>query len=90
MNTKPGWERGLPFSENPLAVVQAVLAGVNEGRLDFDSSPRPMLPVVPSEIPAQPCDDIRVEPDFQLPPGIAADDPIREELALPKEQRYFA
>src|ERR1700730_5533238 len=34
-----GGERGLPFSENPLAVVQAVLAGVNERRLDLDTSP---------------------------------------------------
>src|SRR5258708_4764318 len=39
VNLKPGRERGLPFSENPRAVVQAVLAGVNEGRLDLDTSP---------------------------------------------------
>jgi hypothetical protein len=39
VNLKPGWERDLPFSENPLAVVQTVLAGVNEGRLDLDTSP---------------------------------------------------
>jgi hypothetical protein len=39
VNLKPGWERGLPFSEGPLAVVQTVLAGVNEGRLDLDTSP---------------------------------------------------
>ena len=39
VNLKPGWERGLPLSENPLAVVQTVLADVNEGRLDLDTSP---------------------------------------------------
>src|ERR1700675_517018 len=39
VNLKPGWERGLPFSENPLAVVQTVFSGVNEGRLDLDTSP---------------------------------------------------
>jgi hypothetical protein len=45
-----------------------------------------MLPMVPCEIPAQPWEDIRIEPDLQLPPGIAADDPIREELATAKQQ----
>ena len=39
LNTKPGWERGLPFSENPLTVVQAVLTRVNEGRIYLDASP---------------------------------------------------
>ena len=39
VNLKPGWERGLPFSENPLAFVQTILAGVNEGRLGLDTSP---------------------------------------------------
>ena len=33
-----------------------------------------MLPMVPCEIPAQPWEDIRVEPDLQLPSGIAADE----------------
>src|SRR5262245_9776505 len=39
VNLKPGRERGLPLSENPLTVVQAVLAGVNEYRLDLDTGP---------------------------------------------------
>jgi len=46
--------------------------------------------MVPCEIPAQPWEDIRIEPDLQLPPGIAADDPIREELATAKQQGYLA
>jgi hypothetical protein len=57
-NLKPGWERGLPFSDNPLAVVQTVFASVNEGRLDLNASPEPMLPMVPCEVPAQPWEDI--------------------------------
>ena len=49
-----------------------------------------MLPMVPCEIPAQPWEDIRIEPDLQLPPGIAADDPIREKLATSEQQGYLA
>src|SRR6185369_12262237 len=49
-----------------------------------------MLPMVPCEIPAQPWEDIRIEPDLQLPPGIAANDPIREKLAAAQQQGYLA
>ena len=49
-----------------------------------------MLPMVPCEIPAQPWEDIRIEPDLQLPPGIAADDPIREKFATAEQQSYLA
>jgi hypothetical protein len=46
--------------------------------------------MVPCEIPVQPWEDIRIEPDLQLPTGIAADDPIREKLATAEQQGYLA
>ena len=49
-----------------------------------------MLPMVPREIPVQPWEDIGIEPDLQLAPGIAADDSIREKLATAEEQGYLA